>query len=74
VADGKLIEPILTGGDDYEIVATVAPDRLTALRAKAGVVGVTFTEVGVVRPGKGVHFRTRAGKALTFKRTSFSHF
>ena len=73
-ADGKLIESILTGGDDYEIVATVAPDRLTALRAKAGVAGVTFTEIGVIQTGKGAHFRGRNGKALHFARASFSHF
>lgn len=73
-ADGKLIEAILTGGDDYEIVATVAPDRLTALRAKAGVAGVTFTEIGVVKAGKGAHFRGKNGKALSFARASFSHF
>jgi thiamine-monophosphate kinase len=73
-ADGKLLTPILTGGDDYEIVATVAPDRLTALRAKAGVAGVTFTEIGVVKAGKGAHFRGRNGKTLSFAQASFSHF
>lgn len=73
-ADRKLIEIILTGGDDYEIVATVAPDRLTALRAKAGAAGVTFTEIGVVKPGKGAHFRDGNGRQLSFAHASFSHF
>ena len=73
-ADGKLMETILTGGDDYEIVATVAPDRLTALRARALAAGVAFTEIGEVTRGKGARFIGPDGKTLGFKRLSFSHF
>ncbi|HTS39503.1 MAG TPA: thiamine-phosphate kinase [Xanthobacteraceae bacterium] len=73
-ADGKLMETILTGGDDYEIVATVAPDRLTALRARAQAAGVTFTEIGEVTRGMGARFIGPDGKTLSFKRLSFSHF
>ncbi len=74
LADGKLIETILTGGDDYEIVATVAPSRVSSLLAAARAAGVALCEVGVVGPGQGAHFRTPSGKALTFARASFSHF
>ena len=35
MADRKLIETVLTGGDDYEIVCTVPPDALAAFQAAA---------------------------------------
>ena len=73
-ADGKLIQAMLTGGDDYEIVATVAPDRLTALRARARAAGIAFTEIGEVKRGQGARFIGRDGNAMTFRRPSFSHF
>ena len=73
-ADGKLIETILTGGDDYEIVATVAPAKLASLLATARAAGVTLTEIGAVVGGKGAQFYASNGKVLTFARASYSHF
>jgi thiamine-monophosphate kinase len=73
-ADGQLIETILTGGDDYEIVATVAPAKLAALLAAARAAGVALSEIGAVVAGKGARFRDPNGKALAFARASYSHF
>jgi thiamine-monophosphate kinase len=71
----KLVEVALTGGDDYEVVATVPPDRRDDLMAAAKAVGVTLTEIGIVQAGEArVTFRNAAGKPLVFKKTSFSHF
>jgi len=72
--DGKLIETILTGGDDYEIVASVAPAKLASLLATARAAGVTLTEIGAVVAGKGAQFYASNGKVLTFARASYSHF
>jgi thiamine-monophosphate kinase len=72
--DGKLIEPILTGGDDYEIVAAVAKRNLAKLRARARAVGVRLTEIGVIVGGQGVRVRGPDGGAMRFRRASFSHF
>jgi thiamine-monophosphate kinase len=74
-AEPSLMETALTGGDDYEVVATVAPAALAALVAAAEAAGVALTEIGTVRPeGRGAHFLDRSGKALLFKQPSFSHF
>lgn len=73
-ADGKLIETMLTGGDDYEIVATVPARKLAAFRAAARAAGVPVAEIGRVTRGRGTQFRRRDGKALRFARPSFSHF
>jgi thiamine-monophosphate kinase len=72
--DGKLLATILTGGDDYEIVATVASEKLTALQAAARAAGVALTEIGEVVAGRGARFYAANGKQLTFARASFSHF
>jgi thiamine-monophosphate kinase len=68
-----LIETVLSGGDDYEIVLTLAPDNLPAFRAAAEAAGVPVTEIGRVQAGEGARFM-RDGKALEFARASYSHF
>ena len=71
--DPALIEPVLTGGDDYEIVFTLAPDRVAAFRAAAGMVAAT--EIGrVVKGDAPPRFLDGNGRALSFARGSFSHF
>jgi thiamine-monophosphate kinase len=73
--DPSLIETVLTGGDDYEVVATVPAKGRDALMAAAKAAGVALTEIGMVRTDRpGVHFLDRAGKPLLFKKPSFSHF
>jgi thiamine-monophosphate kinase len=75
VADSAQIEAVLTGGDDYEIVCTVAPDKLESFRAAARKVDVHVSEIGQVIEGRKVpHFVGRDGKPMLFKQTSFSHF
>jgi thiamine-monophosphate kinase len=74
-AEPALIETILTGGDDYEIVATVPADRLDALKTDAMRAGVSMIEIGGVVAGNGApQFRDGNGKILEFARPSFSHF
>jgi thiamine-monophosphate kinase len=72
-ADPALIETALTGGDDYEVVLTLAPEKLAAFNAAAHAAGVAVTEIGRVAAGEGARF-LRDGKALTFARPSYSHF
>jgi thiamine-monophosphate kinase len=74
-ADPALMETILTGGDDYEILATVAPDRLLALKTAAAAAGVALSEIGRVRSGDGeATFFDPQGNPLVFAQASFSHF
>ena len=72
-ADPASIETMLTGGDDYEIVLTLAPEKLGALRDAAQKAGVAATDIGRVMAGQGARF-IRDGKALSFARASYSHF
>jgi thiamine-monophosphate kinase len=68
-----LIETVLTGGDDYEVALTLAPDKLGDFRAAAKAAGVAVTEIGRVQEGEAVRF-IHGGKALTLAQPSYSHF
>jgi thiamine-monophosphate kinase len=76
--DPALIETALTGGDDYEILCTVEPEKLAAFRAAANKAKVPVTEIGeVVKPktgAPGARFLDRTGKPLIFEKAAFSHF
>ncbi len=72
-AQPVLLETVLTGGDDYEILLTLSPDKLPAFRAAAAATGIAVTEIGRVSAGQGARF-IRDGKALSFARPSYSHF
>jgi thiamine-monophosphate kinase len=72
-ADPALIEAVLTGGDDYEILLTLSAERLAAFRSAAEAAGVAVAEIGAVVAGEGARFM-RDGRMLEFTRPSFSHF
>ena len=72
-AEPSLIEAILTGGDDYEIVCTAPPERVAALQAACTAGGVALTEIGRVGAGEGTRFIAPDGRVLTFAQPSFSH-
>jgi thiamine-monophosphate kinase len=74
-AEPALIETMLSGGDDYEIVATVSPGNLEPLTAAAGTAGICLTALGRVTAGEGeARFLDAQGMPLAFARPSFSHF
>lgn len=73
-ADAAMLEPALTGGDDYEIVCTVPPGKVESFRAAAQTANVAVTEIGAIVAGEGARFLGTDGQTLSFKRASFSHF
>lgn len=72
-AKPALIETVLTGGDDYEIVLTLPPEKLAAFQAASAKAGVTATEIGSMTAGQGARF-LRGGTPISFARPSYSHF
>jgi thiamine-monophosphate kinase len=74
-AEPDLIERILAGGDDYEIVCTVPAHAIEAFRAAAAGAGIPVSEIGMAAAGEGAaRFADERGRALAFARPSFSHF
>ena len=73
-ADPALIETVLTGGDDYEIVADARAGKIARRSARRPTnAGIAVTEIGRITAGQGARF-IHDGKLLTFARPSYSHF
>ncbi|MCJ2035181.1 thiamine-phosphate kinase [Methylobacterium sp. J-068] len=71
----ETIMPIVSGGDDYEILCAVAPERLDALRIEADAAGCPLTCIGIVTTGETrPTFREASGRTLGIGTGSFSHF
>jgi thiamine-monophosphate kinase len=71
----ELFETALTGGDDYEILASVPSTQATLFEAAASAAGIPVTRIGEVVAGQGApQFRKARGEPMSFRRGSFSHF
>ncbi|MCB1540454.1 MAG: thiamine-phosphate kinase [Rhodoblastus sp.] len=70
-----LLRTALTGGDDYEILASVPQRKAEAFEAAAHAAGVAVARIGVVTAGQGAPvFRDARGSSMSFERGSYSHF
>ena len=72
--DAALIEPILTGGDDYELAFTLPPGDAGLLEALAGAGGVPLTVIGEMTAGDGVRVRRPDGTEIPLKARGWQHF
>jgi thiamine-monophosphate kinase len=72
--DPAVMEAMLTGGDDYEVLCTVAPERTASFCAAVQAAQVPLTRIGTVRAGQGTHFRNAENKPMRFAKTAYSHF
>jgi thiamine-monophosphate kinase len=74
-AEPAFIARALTGGDDYEILAAVRPDKLDGLRAGARAAGIALSEIGRLEAGDAApQFIGPDKRPLAFERASYSHF
>jgi thiamine-monophosphate kinase len=64
----------LTGGDDYEILVTVAPEAVSSFEAAARGAGVPVTRIGAVCEGGGVTVRDSSGRTIDIASPGYDHF
>jgi thiamine-monophosphate kinase len=69
-----LLEAALTGGDDYEVLAAIASDRVPDFRAAAAASGIPVTDIGRLVEGSGVAVTGADGRPLDFGITGWDHF
>ena len=70
-----LLTPIVTGGDDYEILCAVAPGNLDACLAAAAAAGTPLTCIGTVTADSAAPvFHDADGTPRALGTGSFSHF
>ncbi|PPD16597.1 MAG: thiamine-phosphate kinase [Methylobacterium sp.] len=74
LAEPALIETILTGGDDYEILGAVAPQEAQAFEQAAREAGVPVTRIGQLGEAGGVRLWCNPdGSERAFTRRSYAH-
>lgn len=73
--ESLLRSAVLCGGDDYELLFTVAPERVADAEAAAAACGVTITAIGAMVAGEGVTVRYGGGEPQPFTESpSWRHF
>lgn len=70
----ELLKSVLTGGDDYEVLAAVASDRAEAFRTAAAASGVAVTEIGRLVEGAGVTVTGPDGRLMDVAAAGWDHF
>ena len=69
------IETLIAGGDDYEILCTVAEDRVDTFVQAAKRAGVAVSSIGTLIAGTAApKFLDGQGNEIVLKRRSYSHF
>jgi thiamine-monophosphate kinase len=65
---------LVAGGDDYEVLAAVMPDKAEDFRNAAAASGVAVTEIGWFAEGAGVSITGRDGHPARIESTGWDHF
>jgi thiamine-monophosphate kinase len=71
-AEPALFDAVLTGGDDYEILCAVAPERAAEFEEMAGAAGVSVARIGLIAAEESI--LGSDGAPVFFRRDRFSHF
>lgn len=67
------LAPVLGGGDDYELVFTVAPGDRRRVAGLAGELELALTEIGRIRRGRGVRVVDRDGREIPVPEPGYRH-
>jgi len=73
-ADAAAFDPVLGGGDDYELVFLAPPGAAAAVAQAAAAANVPVARIGRAVAGTGVAALDAEGRALTPGRAGFRHF
>lgn len=73
-ADPGLGPAILSGGDDYELLFTAAPDSADDLAALARSLDLSITRIGSMTEGRGITVFDEARREIALPRGGWAHF
>jgi thiamine-monophosphate kinase len=65
---------LATGGDDYELAFTAAPEAAETIRGVGARLDVAVARIGRIEAGQGVRLVDAAGRELFVKATGYRHF
>ena len=67
-------EKLITGGEDYEVLFTVAPEQVEAMNRFAARNAISVTQIGEVVTGEGCEWRNKSGDRIEFDVGGWEHF
>ncbi len=73
-ADSRAIKSIVAGGDDYEVLAAVAPANVAVFMAAAAGMSVPVTAIGRFAEAGAVTILDSDGQPVTLAHTGYDHF
>ncbi len=73
-SDQKIWDSVLTGGDDYEILVAVSPDRIDRFRELATLSSIVLSPIGMIEAEEGVRLTDGSKKLELPGVLSFEHF
>ena len=69
------LEWVLYGGEDYELLVTLAEDQAFAVKGELGKLGVDFTVIGkVTDKAKGINLLREDGSVVSLRKKGYDHF
>ncbi len=68
------IASLLTGGDDYELLLTCAPEDWPAIEQKALQTDTPICNIGAITAGNTITYRSETGQALHLTHEGYQHF
>ncbi len=72
--DRSLLRRLVSGGDDYEILCTVSPDKCIQFEDAAATVGVHVSRIGsILDEQSGLSFFDESGSVVEMTSLSYSH-
>ncbi|MEX2449639.1 MAG: thiamine-phosphate kinase [Rhodospirillales bacterium] len=73
-ADPALLDTVLGGGDDYELVFTAPGESKAEIARLADTLDLAVTAIGTIGAGAGVAICDASGKEINYKTTGYRHF
>jgi thiamine-monophosphate kinase len=73
-SDPKLLERILAGGDDYELLLTAPVSCVPMLKEIAAHLRIGLTQIGLMVEGEGVSAFDASGSGVELKSSGWKHF
>lgn len=73
-ADSALLEAVLTGGDDYELLFAVSPGRSGEIADLAARLDLPLTQIGHLTAGQGLSVRDSEGREIALPSGGWTHF
>jgi thiamine-monophosphate kinase len=74
-AGGSSLADLVTGGEDYQVLATIPPEHCAEFERRAEQSGTRVTRIGVITAREdGIMATDADGKAIAFDKTGWDHF